>query len=203
MSEHEIFIVDDDPAVRDSLAVLLEVEGYRVRVFDSAESFLEAWTPQLQGGLLLDVRMPGMDGLELLERLNKLGNHLPVVVMTGHGDVPLAVRSMKLGALDFIEKPLSDTLLLEAVRTMIAYEKERQERCREQQEIAARLAELTPRERDVLEKLVLGQPNKVIAYELDISARTVEVHRARVMEKMKAKSLSHLVRMALQAGIEV
>lgn len=203
MSEHEIFIVDDDPAVRDSLAVLLEVEGYRVRVFDSAESFLEAWTPQLQGGLLLDVRMPGMDGLELLERLNKLGNHLPVVVMTGHGDVPLAVRSMKLGALDFIEKPLSDTLLLEAVRTMIAYEKERQERCREQQEIAARLAELTPRERDVLEKLVLGQPNKVIAYELDISARTVEVHRARVMEKMKAKSLSHLVRMALQAGTEV
>ena len=203
MNEHEIFIVDDDPAVRDSLAVLLEVEGYRVRVFDSAESFLEAWTPQLQGGLLLDVRMPGMDGLELLERLNKLGNHLPVVVMTGHGDVPLAVRSMKLGALDFIEKPLSDTLLLEAVRTMIAYEKERQERCREQQEIAARLAELTPRERDVLEKLVLGQPNKVIAYELDISARTVEVHRARVMEKMKAKSLSHLVRMALQAGIEV
>lgn len=203
MSEHEIFIVDDDPAVRDSLAVLLEVEGYRVRVFDSAESFLEAWTPQLQGGLLLDVRMPGMDGLELLERLNKLGNHLPVVVMTGHGDVPLAVRSMKLGALDFIEKPLSDTLLLEAVRTMIAYEKERQERCREQQEIAARLAELTPRERDVLEKLVLGQPNKVIAYELGISARTVEVHRARVMEKMKAKSLSHLVRMALQAGIEV
>lgn len=203
MSEHEIFIVDDDPAVRDSLAVLLEVEGYRVRVFDSAESFLEAWTPQLQGGLLLDVRMPGMDGLELLERLSKLGNHLPVVVMTGHGDVPLAVRSMKLGALDFIEKPLSDTLLLEAVRTMIAYEKERQERCREQQEIAARLAELTPRERDVLEKLVLGQPNKVIAYELDISARTVEVHRARVMEKMKAKSLSHLVRMALQAGIEV
>lgn len=203
MSEHEIFIVDDDPAVRDSLAVLLEVEGYRVRVFDSAESFLKAWTPQLQGGLLLDVRMPGMDGLELLERLNKLGNHLPVVVMTGHGDVPLAVRSMKLGALDFIEKPLSDTLLLEAVRTMIAYEKERQERCREQQEIAARLAELTPRERDVLEKLVLGQPNKVIAYELDISARTVEVHRARVMEKMKAKSLSHLVRMALQAGIEV
>lgn len=203
MSEHEIFIVDDDPAVRDSLAVLLEVEGYRVRVFDSAESFLEAWTPQLQGGLLLDVRMPGMDGLELLERLNKLGNHLPVVVMTGHGDVPLAVRSMKLGALDFIEKPLSDTLLLEAVRAMIAYEKERQERCREQQEIAARLAELTPRERDVLEKLVLGQPNKVIAYELDISARTVEVHRARVMEKMKAKSLSHLVRMALQAGIEV
>jgi len=203
MSEHEIFIVDDDPAVRDSLAVLLEVEGYRVRVFDSAESFLEAWTPQLQGGLLLDVRMPGMDGLELLERLNKLGNHLPVVVMTGHGDVPLAVRSMKLGALDFIEKPLSDTFLLEAVRTMIAYEKERQERCREQQEIAARLAELTPRERDVLEKLVLGQPNKVIAYELDISARTVEVHRARVMEKMKAKSLSHLVRMALQAGIEV
>lgn len=203
MSEHEIFIVDDDPAVRDSLAVLLEVEGYRVRVFDSAESFLEAWTPQLQGGLLLDVRMPGMDGLELLERLNKLGNHLPVVVMTGHGDVPLAVRSMKLGALDFIEKPLSDTLLLEVVRTMIAYEKERQERCREQQEIAARLAELTPRERDVLEKLVLGQPNKVIAYELGISARTVEVHRARVMEKMKAKSLSHLVRMALQAGIEV
>lgn len=203
MSDHSIFIVDDDLAVRDSLAVLLEVEGFSPRTFASAESFLEVWSPDLRGGLLLDVRMPGMDGLELLDRLNNSGNELPVVVMTGHGDVPLAVRAMKLGALDFIEKPLTDTVLRNAVRTMIAYEEERHERASEQQEIDRRLTQLTPRERDVLEKLVLGQPNKVIAYELDISARTVEVHRARVMEKMQAKSLSHLVRMALQAGVEV
>lgn len=203
MSEHSIYIVDDDPAVRDSLAVLLEVEGYAPQVFASAESFLEAWSPDLRGGLLLDVRMPGMNGLELLDRLKKAGNQLPVVVMTGHGDIPLAVRAMKLGALDFIEKPLTEAVLLDAVRTMILHEEAHHERLSAQQRIGERLAELTPRERDVLEKLVLGQPNKVIAYELDISARTVEVHRARVMEKMQARSLSHLVRMAIQVGVEV
>jgi|SRR5690625_496896 len=203
MGKYEIFIIDDDAAVRDSLAVLLEVEGYQTRAFASAESFLEVWSPEMRGGLLLDVRMPGMDGLELLGQLNKLGNHLPVVVMTGHGDIPLAVRSMKLGALDFVEKPLTDSLLLETVRSMTAQEAERRERHREQRKITERLASLTPREREILERLVLGQANKVIAHELDISARTVEVHRARVMEKMKTKSLSHLVRMALQAGIEV
>lgn len=202
MSEQIIYIVDDDPAVRDSLAVLLEVEGFQPQTFESAPQFLEAWTPDLRGGLLLDVRMPVMDGLELLEKLNELRSELPVVVMTGHGDVPLAVRAMKAGALDFIEKPLPEGMLLEAVRTLLAHENEQHERRLEQQEIHARLAELTPRERDVLDQLVLGQPNKVIAYELGISARTVEVHRGRVMEKMGAKSLSHLVRMALQAGIE-
>src|SRR5690625_3260310 len=203
MRETCIYIVDDDPAVRDSLTVLLEVEGYRPVAFESAEHFLEAWAPDLRGGLLLDVRMPGMDGLELLDRLRQAGIMLPVVVMTGHGDVPLAVRAMKLGALDFIEKPLSDSLLLDAAREMIAYEERQHERHQEQRKARARLAELTPRERDVLEKLVLGHPNKVIAHELDISARTVEVHRARVMEKMEARSPSHLVRMALQAGVEV
>ena len=203
MSDPSIYIVDDDPAVRDSLAVLLEVEGYRTETFDSATQFLEAWSHDLRGGLLLGVRMPVMDGLELLEKLKERGNQLPVVIMTGHGDVPLAVRAMKAGAMDFIEKPLTDTLLLNAVRSMIAYEEEQHERLQEQQEVHHRLAELTPREQDVLEKLVIGQPNKVIAHELGISIRTVEVHRGRVMEKMGAKSLSHLVRMALQAGIEV
>src|SRR5690554_575448 len=203
MSDPSIYIVDDDPAVRDSLAVLLEVEGYRTETFDSATQFLEAWSHDLRGGLLLDVRMPVMDGLELLEKLKERGNQLPVVIMTGHGDVPLAVRAMKAGAMDFIEKPLTDTLLLNAVRSMIAYEEEQHERLQEQQEVHHRLAELTPREQDVLEKLVIGQPNKVIAHVLGISIITAEVHRGRVMEKMGAKSLSHLVRMALQAGIEV
>jgi len=196
-----IYLVDDDSAVRDSLSVLLEVEGFRVRAFESAEAFLAAWTPALRGGLLLDVRMPGMDGLELLERLRALGAGLPVVVMTGHGDVPLAVRAMKAGALDFVEKPLAGGELLEAVRTLLAHDAERESRRREEGAVQERLAALTPREREVLEKLVAGQPNKVIAYELGISARTVEVHRGRVMEKTGARSLSHLVRMALQAGI--
>lgn len=203
MTDHPIYIVDDDPAVRDSLAVLLEVEGYTTIGFESAELFLDAWSPSLRGGLLLDVRMPRMDGLELLDRLRQQGSELPVVVMTGHGDVPVAVRAMKAGALDFIEKPLTESLLLEAVRNMMAQEQERQGRAEERAQAAEHVASLTPRERDVLVQLVLGQPNKVIAYELGISARTVEVHRSRVMDKMGAKSLSHLVRLALQAGIEV
>lgn len=203
MPEHPIYIVDDDPAVRDSLAVLLEVEGFTPQTFESAEAFLNAWAPDLRGGLLLDVRMPGMDGLELLDQLKERGGDLPVVMMTGHGDVPIAVRAMKAGALDFIEKPLTESLLLEAVRGMLAYDEERESERREETAILERLEQLTARERDVLEKLVLGQPNKVIAYELGISARTVEVHRGRVMEKMGAKSLSHLVRMAIRAGIEV
>lgn len=203
MPEHPIYLVDDDAAVRDSLTVLLEVEGFRVAAFESAEAFLAAWTPALRGGLLLDVRMPGMDGLELLERLRRLGAELPVVVMTGHGDVPLAVRAMKSGALDFLEKPLGGPALLEAAQMLLSYDAEREDRRRDEGAAQERIAALTPREREVLEKLVLGQPNKVIAYELGISARTVEVHRGRVMEKMGAKSLSHLVRMALQAGVEV
>lgn len=201
MPEHPIYLVDDDPAVRDSLSVLLEVEGFQVVAFESAETFLAAWTPGRRGGLLLDVRMPGMDGLELLERLHRLDPALPVVVMTGHGDVPLAVRAMKAGALDFVEKPLAQPTLLEAVRALLAHDAERESRRREEGAVRERLAGLTPREREVLEKLVAGQPNKVIAYELGISARTVEVHRGRVMEKTGARSLSHLVRMALQAGI--
>jgi len=203
MPEHPIYLVDDDPAVRDSLSVLLEVEGFQVVAFESGEAFLAAWTPDRRGGLLLDVRMPGMDGLELLERLHRLDPALPVVVMTGHGDVPLAVRAMKAGALDFVEKPLAQTTLLEAVRALLAHDAERESRRREEGAVRERLAGLTPREREVLDRLVAGQPNKVIAYELGISARTVEVHRGRVMEKMAAKSLSHLVRMALQGGVEV
>lgn len=203
MPEHPIYLVDDDPAVRDSLSVLLEVEGFQVVAFESAETFLAAWTPGRRGGLLLDVRMPGMDGLELLERLHRLDPALPVVVMTGHGDVPLAVRAMKAGALDFVEKPLAQPTLLEAVRALLAHDAERESRRREEGAVRERLAGLTPREREVLDRLVAGQPNKVIAYELGISARTVEVHRGRVMEKMAAKSLSHLVRMALQGGVEV
>lgn len=199
-----VFLVDDDDAVRDSLATLLESEGHAVEPFPSALAFLDAIDPRRRGCLLVDVRMPGMGGLELQETLNAQGVSLPVIVMTGHADVPLAVRAMKAGALDFLEKPFADESLLASIRAALAEDAARREANKPQAsaETLERLAQLTPRERDVLEGLVAGHPNKVIAHMLTISPRTVEIHRARVMEKMQAKSLSHLVRMAIEAGVE-
>jgi len=197
-----IFIVDDDDAVRDSLRLLLEADGLTpVRTFGSARRFLEEVSPQLGDCLLLDVRMPDMDGLELQSELNRRGVKLPVIIMTGHGDVPIAVRAMKAGAEDFIEKPFSDEVLLDSVRRSMARSLEIIQKNEEISETMRRLATLTARERDVLGGMLAGHPNKVIAYDLSISPRTVEIHRARVMDKMQARSLSALVRQALAAGV--
>ncbi len=197
-----IFIVDDDEAIRDLLQLLLESAGFQnIQVFGSSRRFLDAATPQPGDCLLLDIRMPDMDGLELQSELNRRGARLAVIIMTGHGDVPIAVRAMKAGAADFIEKPFSDLLLLDAVRRALAQSVELNRQGEESGETQRRLARLTAREREVLEGMVAGRPNKVIAYDLGISPRTVEIHRARVMDKMQARSLSALVRMAIGAGI--
>jgi two-component system response regulator FixJ len=196
-----IFIVDDDDAVRDSLKLLLETSGFTVAVFPTGTAFLEALRPTAVGCLLVDVRMPGMGGFEVQEELRRRNSTLPVIVMTGHGDVPLAVRAMKAGAADFIEKPFnSDGIFASIERALTLGGRSQQERSAIA-EILACADRLTVREREVLHELVAGNPNKVVAHHLAISPRTVEIHRAHVMEKMQARNLSELVRMALTAGL--
>jgi two-component system response regulator FixJ len=200
--ELTVFIVDDDDAVRDSLQVLLESADLPVEAFASPTAFLDSPAPGRAGCLLVDVRMPEMDGIAVQERLRAAKSPLPVIVMTGHADVPLAVRAMKAGAVDFIEKPFDDEAIIGTVHRALEIARQSQQaEPGPSPETAQRLATLTPREREVLEGLVAGRANKVIAFDLDISPRTVEIHRARVMEKMQARSLSQLVRMALEAGI--
>lgn len=195
-----IHIVDDDPAVRDSLALLLESAGLPSRCYESATAFLAALPAADVGCVLTDVRMPDIDGLTLQRRLAVLARHLPVIVMTGHGDVPIAVQALKTGASDFLEKPFDDDQLIGAVRQALAVSQRLQQENAETAAITARIASLTPREKEVLDRLVAGQPNKTIAFDLGTSPRTVEVQRARVMTKMGARSLSDLVRMAIAAG---
>jgi two-component system response regulator FixJ len=194
-----IIIVDDDADVRDSLRALLEAADFGVVDFDSAKAFLAAPAPRA-GCMIVDIRMPDMDGLALQEELVKRDVGIPVIVVTGHGDVPLAVRAMKAGAVDFIEKPYDDELLLDSVRRALAAGRELR-KPRVDPAIAELVASLTPREREVLEHLIAGRPNKVIAFELGISPRTVEIHRAHLMEKMRARSLPELVRTALAADV--
>lgn len=191
-----VFIVDDDEAVRDSLELLLESAGHLVKAFEAAADALESCRARLPACIVTDVRMPEMDGLEFQERLAAAGIQVPVIVMTGHADVPLAVRAMKAGAVDFIEKPFSDDAMLASIASAMKRRSSAVDPA-----LMERLDSLTPREREVLELLVVGHPNKVIAHRLDISPRTVEIHRAHVMEKMKAKSLPELVRSAMQAGV--
>src|SRR5271169_2727901 len=189
-----IYVVDDDEAVRDSLSQLLEARGYTVRSFAAAAEFLTAAPTLRPGCLIADIRMPGMDGLELQQRLIERALRFPLIVITGHGDVPLAVRAMKAGAVDFIEKPFAAETILNSAAAAL----KRLARPRDQDPVAAeRLGMLTPREREVLLGLLAGLPNKSIAYDLAISPRTVEVHRARIMDKMGARSLSELIRMSL------
>jgi two-component system response regulator FixJ len=204
VTEPTVFVVDDDDAVRDSLTILLESAGYRAEPYGSGRALLEAVGPQARGCIIADVRMPGMDGLELQQALAQRGVGLPVIIMTGHGDVPIAVRAMKAGAVDFVEKPFAEDAMLSAVAAAMQREQQASRGSGVRLDAAAleRLSQLTPRERDVLEALVSGHPNKVIAHRLQISPRTVEIHRARIMEKMAARSLSHLVRVSLAAGVE-
>jgi two-component system response regulator FixJ len=198
-----VFIVDDDAAVRDSIAALLEAEGFAVAPFESAKAFLDGFKPAEPCCVIADIRMPDMDGLELQEEIIRRGWGLPVIIITGHGDVPLAVRAMKAGAVDFIEKPFDDEILRASIERGLEQSRRTRGESAVVQEAETRIAQLTAREREVMEHLVAGRPNKVIAHRMDISPRTVEVHRGRVMEKMQARSLSDLVRMALAAKIEI
>lgn len=198
-----IHIIDDDDAIRDSLTFLLETSGFAARAYESAEQFLEARMDAAPGCILTDVRMPEMSGLDLVRRLNEVGSTLPVVMMTGHADVPLAVEAMKAGVIDFIEKPFDDETLLESLRTALREDRRPMAVDPRRAATIERFEALSARERQVLEGLVAGRPNKVIAYDLGISPRTVEVYRANVMTKTQAGSLSELVRMALSAGLEI
>jgi two-component system response regulator FixJ len=195
-------IIDDDDAVRDSLEALLLAEGYDTASYDSAEAFLaNCDASKTVGCCLLDVRMPGMDGLSLLEKMKNDQLAMPVIVMTGHGDVPMAVKAMKLGALDFVEKPFDTNMLLDTIKSVLQ-RKQAAKTSAVDPGLVEHIKRLTPRERDVLEHLVAGRSNKEVGLELGISPRTVEIHRARLMEKMTADSLAQLVRMAIEAGIE-
>jgi len=199
-SDRLVHVIDDDEAVRGSVEFLLTTAGFAVAPYDSAAAFLRAAPEIAAGCIVTDVRMPEMSGLELLARLKEQSIDLPVIVITGHGDVPLAVEAMKLGAADFIEKPFDDEVLLASVEQ--AFDRRRDHGSRNAQDVAIqqRLAALSARERQVLDGLVAGQANKKIAFDLGISPRTVEVYRANVMTKMQAATLSDLVRMALIAG---
>lgn len=199
MTEPVVHVIDDDPAMRDSLKFLLETAELSAQTYDSAKGFLDRLEQLEPGCIVTDVRMPEMSGLELIQALKTRGVAWPVIVMTGHADVPLAIEAMKAGVLDFIEKPFEEAVLLSAIRSGLATAEDAKRRAAESSQIRERLASLSPRERDVLEGLVAGRPNKIIAYELGISPRTVEIYRANLMTKMAAGSLSELVRMRLAA----
>jgi two-component system response regulator FixJ len=194
-----VHVIDDDDAMRDSLAFLLEVRGYAPRLYPSATAFLAAGPQALDGCVLTDIRMPGMTGLELVKTLKADGVALPVVVMTGHGDVPLAVEAMKAGVVDFIEKPFTDESLLSAIQAALDQAGQSPDKTRDTAQ--ERIAQLSPREREVLTGVAAGKANKIIAYELDISPRTVEVYRANLMTKLGARNISELMRIALAAGL--
>jgi two-component system response regulator FixJ len=195
-----VHIIDDDAAVRDSLAFLLSAAGIAAETHESAAAFFDLHAGDDVGCIVTDIRMPEISGLDLLRRVKELKPELPVIVITGHGDVPLAVEAMKLGAADFIEKPFDDEALLAAIGAALDRNRQREREEAKLLELRTRLASLSAREREVLDGLVAGQPNKTIAYDLGISPRTVEVYRANVMTKMQAATLSELVRMALTTG---
>jgi two-component system response regulator FixJ len=202
LAERRVYVVDDDEAVRDSLSVLLESKAYAVKSFISALEFLAAAPSLPLGCVIVDIRMPEMDGLELQQHLTDRSLEFPLIVITGHGDVPLAVRAMKAGAIDFIEKPFALEAILDSLEVALLRLTTPDEEDPAKVAAAAKLALLSPRELQVLEGLLAGLPNKTIAYDLAISPRTVEIHRARVMDKMGARSLSELIRLAVAAGVQ-
>ena len=197
-----IYIVDDDDAVRDSLQALLRSSGFKAVTHPNAVSFLSSYEPENIGCALVDVRMPGMDGIELLDRLVQLGSLPPIVIITGHGEVQMAVRALKIGAFDFIEKPFQPDALIERVKAAVRWGETRLAKSQKISKAEKRFSTLTPREKDVLKCLLDGLPNKAIAKQLALSPRTVEVHRAHIMEKTQADSLSQLVRLCVLAGLD-
>ncbi|MEM8814789.1 MAG: response regulator transcription factor [Pseudomonadota bacterium] len=197
-SEARVFIVDDDASIRVAMQALMESVDLPHEILASADNFLEKYGDDPKPGcLVLDIRMPGLGGLELQDELLKRGNSMPIIFITGHGDVPMAVEAMQKGAVDFIQKPFRDQELLDRVHLALRTDEERRTEARRVDEVRSLVERLTQREREVFDLVVTGKPNKVIAYELGVSQRTVEIHRARVMEKMKARSLADLVRMQL------
>jgi two-component system, LuxR family, response regulator FixJ len=196
----KVYVIDDDDAMRDSLDFLLGSAGFHVTLFDSALSFLDTVSTIEFGCVVSDVRMPGIDGIELLKRLKSVGSLFPVVIMTGHGDVPLAVEAMKLGAMDFLEKPFEDDRLIGMIEAALRQAEPGAKSEAVTIELRSRIASLSPRERQVMDGLIAGLSNKLIAREYDISPRTIEVYRANVMTKMQAASLSELVRLAMRGG---
>ena len=198
---NKVYVIDDDEAVRDSLLFLLDSAGFEVTLFETAQQFLDTLPALSFGCVVSDVRMPGIDGIELLKRLKAAHSAFPIVVMTGHGDVPLAVEAMKLGAVDFLEKPFEDDRLIAMIETAIRQAEPAAKSEAVTQDVAARAASLSPRERQVMDGLIAGMSNKLIAREYDISPRTIEVYRANVMTKMQANRLSELVRLAMRAGL--
>ena len=192
-----IFVVDDDEAIRDSLAVLLKTVDLNATTFSSGDEFLEAYDPGWEGCILLDIRMPGTSGMEVQKRLAESGCSIPVIFITGHGDIPMAVEAMHGGAFDFIQKPFRDQDLLDRIDQALTTSNEQEQQAARKKTVQNQLQTLTPREQEVMQLVVHGSANKVIAMDLGVSQRTVEIHRARVMEKMQARSLAQLVRMAL------
>ena len=199
--EQQVYVIDDDEAARESLALLMTSSGFAVASYASPLKFLEDLALLRPGCVVTDIRMPEMDGLELLRRVNRVFPKLPVIVVTGHGDVPRAVEAIRTGAVDFVEKPYDGDALVRAVTDALARQREETAEWEERAAIIARLETLSARERQVLDGLVAGHPNKIIAYDLGISIRTIEIYRANLMAKMNASSLSDLVRMALIGGI--
>jgi two-component system response regulator FixJ len=201
-AEPVVHVIDDDESAREALAFLIDCAGFQVRTYESAVRFLDAVPTMDHGCIVTDVRMPELTGVELIGRLKALGVKDPVIVITGHADVPMAIQAMKAGVADFLEKPFGDDALLGAIRSALARQTGRKQADEEREAIRARMATLSQRESEVMEGLVAGDANKVIAYDLGISARTVEVYRANVMTKMQAGSLSELVRMVTVARLE-
>lgn len=194
-----VYIVDDDQAIRHAMGLLLKSVGLQHQVFASADEFLETHTGNNDGCLVLDIRMPGLSGLELQQKLTEMDSSLPIIFITGHGDIPMAVDAIQKGAFDFIQKPFRDQELLDRISEALSTARKREVEREHKTDVQDRIATLTNREHEVLDLVVTGKPNKIIAHELGVSQRTIEIHRARVMEKMRAKSLAELVRMHMAA----
>lgn len=198
-AEPVVFVVDDDEAICRSLGLLIEDIGLKAQAFTSAQHFLSAYDPAQPGCLVLDVRMSGMSGLELQSRLNELGMHIPTIIMTGHGDVPMAVEAMKAGALDFVEKPFRDQVMLDSIQKAVAFDCQTREVQRQRADFRSKLEMLTQREQQIIDMLIGGKANKVIAYELEISQKTVDFHRSNILGKLGVNSVVDLVRLAHRA----
>lgn len=194
--DQTIFVVDDEPDVRAALGMLIRSVGLKPEIYENPQAFLDAYDPERPGCLVLDMRMPGMSGLDLQEKLARMGQHPPIIMISGHGEIPNAVQAVQSGAIDFLQKPVSDQLLLDRIQQALRLDTENRKQFNECQELEQRFATLTAREREVLQGVIAGKLNKIIADELSVSTRTVEIHRAHLMEKMQASSLSALVSMS-------